>query len=79
MVNNRFLMLVKRTNGRIVNVASYLSRFSPPNNSQYAMSKYALRSYSDSLRYCFCSFNDWKCIDIFKYSEYCFLNQSGCL
>ena len=53
MVNNRFLTLVKRANGRVVNVASYLSRFSPPNNSQYAMSKFALRSYTDSLRYGF--------------------------
>ena len=50
MVNNTFLTLVKRAKGRIVNTTSFLSRLSPPFNTQYTMAKFALRSYTDGLR-----------------------------
>ncbi len=51
MVTNRFLTLLKRGKGRIVNTTSYLSRIGAPRNSPYGMSKYALRCYTDCLRF----------------------------
>ena len=45
-----FLPLLKQSQGRVVNVSSCLGLISMPNLASYCMSKFALRSFSDSLR-----------------------------
>ena len=56
-VTSTFLPLVKRARGRIVNVSSVYGRFAFSGVPAYAMSKFAVEAYSDTLRYCyiFCS------------------------
>ncbi len=49
-VNNIFLDLVKIERGRIINMSSVMGRFAGAAVSPYAMSKYAVEAYSDSLR-----------------------------
>ena len=50
-VTKNCLPLLRQTNGsRIVNVASLAGRLTPPCMSHYAMSKHAVRAYSDALR-----------------------------
>lgn len=46
-----FLPLVKKARGRIVNVASVLGRVAA-NGGGYCISKFAVESFSDCLRYC---------------------------
>ena len=46
-----FLPLIKREHGRVVNMTSILGRLTLPNALPYCMTKYAIESYSDSLRY----------------------------
>ena len=49
-VTKAFLPLLKRTKGRIVNVASSSGRVSIPGAAAYCMSKYGVEAFSDSLR-----------------------------
>ena len=49
-VTKEFLPLVKKASGRIVNVASALSRFSIAGSSAYSMSKFGVVAFSDALR-----------------------------
>ena len=44
------LLLILLT-GRIVNLSSALSRFSLPNRSTYAITKYGIQALSDCLRF----------------------------
>ncbi|EDV24897.1 uncharacterized protein TRIADDRAFT_35982 [Trichoplax adhaerens] len=44
------LPLIKIDQGRIVNLASMLGRFSVPYSASYSMSKFAVEAFSDSLR-----------------------------
>ena len=46
-----FLPLVKRGQGRVVNVASILGRFASPGLSPYCVSKYGVEAFSDILRF----------------------------
>jgi NAD(P)-dependent dehydrogenase (short-subunit alcohol dehydrogenase family) len=45
-----FLPLIRRASGRIVNMGSISGRFASPLLGPYAMSKFGLRAFSDSLR-----------------------------
>lgn len=49
-VSKQFLSLVKKGGGRIVNVASVLSRVALPGASAYSMSKFGVVAFSDALR-----------------------------
>jgi len=49
-ITRKFLRSIKKTKGRIVNMASIAGRFSGPAFSAYSASKYAMESFSDSLR-----------------------------
>lgn len=49
-VTKAMLPFIKITNGRIVNVASMMGRFSCPYSASYCMSKFAVEAFSDSLR-----------------------------
>lgn len=50
-VNQIFFKLIKEANGRIINVGSECGVFpASPFQGMYAMSKYAINAYSDSLR-----------------------------
>ena len=49
-VTTTFLPLVKKEKGRIVNTASMAGRISLDGMAPYAMSKYAVEAFSDSLR-----------------------------
>ena len=49
-VTTTFLPLVKREHGRIVNTASMAGRVAAQLAAPYAMSKYAVEAFSDSLR-----------------------------
>lgn len=49
-VTNSFLPLIRKSQGRIVNVSSLLTRVPSPFNGPYAMAKSAIDSYSAVLR-----------------------------
>ena len=49
-VTKAFLPLLKRTKGRVVNVASSSGRLSNPGAAAYCISKFGVESFSDSLR-----------------------------
>ncbi|XP_066270403.1 retinol dehydrogenase 16-like isoform X2 [Branchiostoma lanceolatum] len=49
-VTNKFLPLLKKSRGRIVNVASIAGRFSTGTTVPYSVSKYGVEAFSDSLR-----------------------------
>lgn len=49
-VTKACLPLIRKSKGRVVNVASMMGRFSFSGLSQYCMSKFAVRAFSDSLR-----------------------------
>ena len=49
-VTKSFLPLLRKSKGRIVNVTSYASRIAQPFMASYCMTKFALRSFTDSLR-----------------------------
>lgn len=49
-VTQAFLPLLRRANGRIVNMSSINGRVAPPFLGPYAMSKFALEAFSDALR-----------------------------
>ncbi len=49
-VTQRFLPLLRTARGRIVNMSSIAGRWAAPILGPYAMSKFALEAYSDSLR-----------------------------
>ena len=49
-VTQKFLSLVKKARGRIVNKSSVAGRFSMPCFSAYNVSKFAVEGYSDCLR-----------------------------
>ena len=49
-VTKAFLPLLKRTKGRVVNVASTSGRVSTPGLAAYCISKYGVEAFSDSLR-----------------------------
>lgn len=50
-VTLKFLPLLKKAQGRVVNVASILGRLAL-NGGGYCLSKYGVEAFSDSLRYC---------------------------
>jgi len=50
LVTKAFLPLLKRTKGRIVNVASSWGRVCVPGVMAYCVSKYAVQAFCDSLR-----------------------------
>lgn len=50
-VNRIFAPLVKKAKGRIVNTSSIGGRFANPYNPAYAVSKFAVEGYSDTLRW----------------------------
>ena len=49
-ITKAFLPLLKRTKGRVVNVASSSGRLSTPGAAAYCISKYGVEAFSDSLR-----------------------------
>ncbi|CAH1252125.1 HSD17B6 [Branchiostoma lanceolatum] len=49
-VTNKFLPLLKKSRGRVVNVASLAGRFSTATAVPYSVSKYGVEAFSDSLR-----------------------------
>ncbi|CAH1251480.1 HSD17B6 [Branchiostoma lanceolatum] len=49
-VTRTFLPLLKKSRGRVVNVSSVGGRFAAPFSTPYAVSKYGVEAYSDSLR-----------------------------
>ena len=49
-VTKTFLPLLKRTKGRVVNVASALGRVSVPLGASYCISKFGVQAFSDALR-----------------------------
>lgn len=49
-ITKAFLPLLKRTQGRVVNVASSSGRVSSPGAAAYCISKYGVEAFSDSLR-----------------------------
>jgi len=49
-VTRKFLRCIKKSKGRIINMTSIAGRFSGPAFSSYSASKYAMESFSDSLR-----------------------------
>ena len=48
-ITKAFLPLLKRTKGRVVNVASSSGRLSTPGAAAYCISKYGVEAFSDSL------------------------------
>jgi len=55
-VTKKFLPQVKKFKGRIINVASIVGRYTFPGTSAYSASKYAVQSFTDSLR---CEMRVW--------------------
>jgi NAD(P)-dependent dehydrogenase (short-subunit alcohol dehydrogenase family) len=49
-VTQAFLPLIRKANGRIINIGSMAGRFALPFSGPYAASKFALRGISDALR-----------------------------
>ena len=49
-VTKSFFPLLKKRNGRVVNMSSEVGRISFPFNGPYGMSKYAVEAFTDSLR-----------------------------
>ena len=49
-ITKAFLPLLKRTKGRVLNVASSSGRLSTPGAAAYCISKYGVEAFSDSLR-----------------------------
>lgn len=49
-VTKAFLPYIRRNRGRIVNVSSLMARFAMPAGADYAISKYGVEAFSDSLR-----------------------------
>jgi len=49
-ITKAFLPLLKRTKGRVLNVASSSGRVSTPGIAAYCISKYGVEAFSDSLR-----------------------------
>ena len=49
-ITKAFLPLLKRTKGRVLNVASSSGRLSVPGVAAYSISKYGVEAFSDSLR-----------------------------
>lgn len=49
-VTKVFLPLVKKASGRIINIASAMSRVSLPGAAAYSMSKFGVVAFSDALR-----------------------------
>ena len=49
-VTKAFLPLLKRTKGRVVNVASSLGRLAVPGGAAYCISKFGVQAFSDALR-----------------------------
>ncbi|CAG0915918.1 unnamed protein product [Notodromas monacha] len=50
-VTQAFLPLIRKSKGRVVNMASGLARMCVPFRSSYAITKYGIEAFSDSLRY----------------------------
>ncbi|XP_069683944.1 D-beta-hydroxybutyrate dehydrogenase, mitochondrial-like [Periplaneta americana] len=68
-----FLPFIRESKGRVVNMSSGLSRFSFPNRSTYGLSKYAIQSLSDCLRY---EMRSWK-VNVSVIEPGNFVNATG--
>ena len=53
LVVKHLLPLLRKSSGRIVNVASVAGKFAFPFSAPYVVSKYAIEGYSECLRYLF--------------------------
>ena len=49
-ITKAFLPLLKRTKGRVVNIASCLGRVAVPGGAAYCISKFGVQAFSDALR-----------------------------
>ena len=50
-VTKRFLPLIKKAKGRVINTASVVGRYSVVGSTPYAISKFGVEAFSDGLRY----------------------------
>ena len=49
-ITKAFLPLLRRTKGRVVNIASCLGRVAVPGGAAYCISKFSVQAFSDTLR-----------------------------
>jgi len=49
-ITKAFLPLLRRTKGRVVNIASCLGRVAVPGGAAYYISKFSVQAFSDTLR-----------------------------
>ena len=59
LVVKHCLPLLRKSSGRIVNVASVAGKFAFPFSAPYVVSKYAIEGYSECLRYLFICWGLW--------------------